>query len=166
LQIDDELLDKKSNGGPIAGIVLYFSNDHSETLKILKLLVSLFKEEAEIGVMKIDIPYHLSVPVYNVRINNLICYAQGDRCSKLDRQISDEEAKIKQNTPIDDYKIPIWIKKIKENCTDSTKDEINKKTYNYIGENVCDIELLDNCIDKPICYLTTNPRSMISPLQI
>jgi len=166
---DDLLLNKKYNGGPIAGIVLYLSNEHNEISKILKILVSLFKEEAQIGEMKIDIPYHLSILAYNIRINNLICYAQGDRILKLNRQISDEEAKTKQNKPlIDEYKIPLWIKNMKKECTDPTKDkdEINEKTYRYTGEKICDIELLDDCIDKYICYLTTTPRSMISPLEI
>lgn len=161
----DSFMDLNINGGPSPSIVLYSSEYSDLTLQLLKVLVESFKEEEYIGTMtesNENQDFQLKVPIYNVRINNLICYAHGDRGYKLDTQLED----LKKSSKKLPYKIPIWLHNMKSECNEETKDAINKESYNYVGEPVCDIELNDDCIKNPNCYLTLKPNRMVNPSDI
>ena len=170
LMESDELIDLEYNGGPSASIVLYSSSDKQFTLNLLRVIVGLFKEESLIGAMSQDIPHFLSVPIYNVRINNLICYAHGDRNTKTVLELEDRKnfKKLIPKLKKSDLKIPQWLYNLKDKCTNNEKinEKINKKSYSYIGEKICDIDLNDDCIDKHICYLTLDKEHMINPEEI
>ena len=141
----------------------HYLNERS--LQLLKVLVDSFKEEDYIGLMteiNEELDFQLKVPIYNVRINNLICYAHGDRGFKLDYQTADIKS-LSKKLP---YKMPKWLHDMKGECNQETKDAINKKSISYVGEPVCDIELNDDCFEQSNCYLTLKPDHMVNPQDI
>ena len=175
------------NGGPAATIVLYSSDNADDTKDLLKILISAFESEADekngIGLMNYTKPFNTCVPIYNIRVNSLICYAHGDRGIKLNYvlKIRGEAAAASKATAskataskataskatdskafINEYSIPQWMHTMKINCA-KKKEEVNRKSEYYVGEKICDIELNENCTDKNICFSTSTPENMLDP---
>ena len=139
---DIELI--KSNGGPTASIVFYTSTaDPNIVRRYLQLIVKGFPEEESIGLMSLE---DGSMPFGNVRVNHMLCYAQGDRMKKLKQRKNNVS---KNKTQRQSKTVPPWIKKLQTNCN---TNKAATKSKRYLGINVCSNPVDDTCTES-YCYL-------------
>ena len=77
-----ERIPETSRNTTIPTVVIYTGTDSAEEAKeILEVLLEAFPEHDAIGLM--DLGVANKIPYGNIRLNKLICYAQGDRQTKL-----------------------------------------------------------------------------------
>lgn len=155
---DSEL--KRRNGGPAATIVIYTRTSTLEVIKfMLRTLIASFPEADAIGFM--ELTGTLTLPYANVRLNKMLCYAQGDRVNKLQTKRSDSK---KKNGERSRKYIPDWIIDIQSKCG---TEEANKLSQLYLGIDICTIgEILhdEQCVDD-ICYLAVD-KNVLDPRAI
>lgn len=148
-----------ANGGIVPVIVFYCNNDRNQVKKILEQMVKSFSSDiAVIGSLVPEYPFR--VLPFNVRLNSLISYAQGDRTDKL-------KARMKfQQTKRHDYKTPNWVLDMMKKCSTET---INQ-SMRFLGKNVCSEPvksmILDPTCEDDICWLTAYPEDMLDPRSI
>lgn len=161
------LYDIHTDGGLSPTIVIYASSDNGIMSLLLNRVLELFRgQEEEIGLM--DDRGILKLSPFNIRLNNLVSYAAGDRGQSLDAMIRNI-GNIRQYT---DYTIPRWLTDMQSSCTAATRDEINRRSQLYIGVDACDeagaaIDYAAKCReartpDMKYCYLTKN-ADMLDP---
>ena len=159
--------DIRIDGGITPTIVIYASSDNGIMSRLLNLVLELFRgQEEEIGLM--DDRGILKLSPFNIRLNNLVSYAAGDRGQSLDAMIRNI-GNIRQYT---EYTIPRWLTDMQSSCTATTRDEINRRSQLYIGVDACDeagaaIDYAAKCReartpDMKYCYLTKN-ADMVDP---
>lgn len=131
-----------SNGGPTASIVFYTSSEDPDVVRrYLQLIIRGFPEESSIGLLGIE---GGPVPMGNVRVNHMLCYALGDRLDKIKLQK-------KNRTQRRAKPVPSWLKRLQKSCgVNSTK--ANKKSQRYLGINICNNPVDEFCTDNQ-CYL-------------
>ena len=128
---DTFLIDENMNGGSLPSIIIYSNENKDDTKEFIKKILALFTPEEieKIGFM--DLSNKLTIPPFNIRINNLIAYAMGDRSLKLDEKI---RALRKKPLPDSPYRIPKWfLDKIDE----LKEDELNEYSKKYLGFEYC-----------------------------
>jgi len=132
-------------------IVIYTSTDNAEEVKeILEEFIRAFPESEEIGLCELGDSQR--IPYGNIRLNKLICFAKGDRAMKLNEVRSDiQYGRLSKKT------IPPWILEMVNTCKQS--DEVNKRSQNFFGLNICDnnyssILSESKCDIQPFCYLS------------
>jgi hypothetical protein len=77
-----ERVQETSRNTTIPTVVIYTGTDSAqETKEILETLLKAFPEHDTIGLMELGAAN--KIPYGNIRLNKLICYAQGDRLTKL-----------------------------------------------------------------------------------
>jgi hypothetical protein len=136
----------ESNGGPTASIVFYTSTaDPDIVRRYLQLIVKGFPEETSIGLMSVEGGF---MPFGNVRVNHMLCYAQGDRGIKLKQRKSNIS---KDKTLRQSKSIPAWLKKLQTNCS-SNKTKAVTKSKRYLGINACSNPVDETCTES-YCYL-------------
>jgi len=136
----------KSNGGPTASIVFYTSTaDPDIVRRYLQLIVKAFPEEESIGLMSLE---EDSIPFGNVRVNHMLCYAQGDRGLKLKQRKNNVS---KNKTQRQSKTLPSWLKKLQTNCG-SNKAKAVTKSKRYLGLNACSNPVDETCTER-YCYL-------------
>ena len=92
------------NGGVAPVIVIYCNSDSEQVKNVLSVLLKEFEREVDIiGSMTTDYKYRV-VP-FNVRLNSLLFYAQGDRTMKL-------HARANHTSPIMPKRYTTYITKI------------------------------------------------------
>jgi hypothetical protein len=159
--------DIRTDGGITPTIVIYGSSDNGIMSRLLNLVLELFRgQEEEIGLM--DDRGSLKLSPFNIRLNNLVSYAAGDRGQSLDAMLRNI-GNIRQYT---EYTIPRWLTDMQSGCTAATRDEINRRSQLFIGVDACDeagaaIDYAAKCReartpDMKYCYLTTN-ADMLDP---
>lgn len=150
------LLSDEINGGVAPSIVVYpQTQDANELRIILNLILKAFPEEEKIGNM--ELTGTMTIPFGNIRLNHMLCYAQGDRSNKLDYKIYN-----KRSQAVSHKFIPAWLTKMKGEC--STSSELQSKNSElFFGFPICDSDAVYNaqCID-PICYLAVD-ETMLDP---
>jgi hypothetical protein len=152
------------NGGATPMIVMYMDDNNDFVRTVLDILLEEFKNDIPIiGGMTVDYKYR--VLPFNVRLNSLISYAQGDRSKKLDAREAFEKVKATKT-----YFMPSWLKEIKDTACESSKQENEILTMQLFGKNICSAEnqaMLsnENCLDD-VCWLTAYPNDMLDPRSI
>ena len=164
-EVNTEMI--KLNGGGVPSIVLYSNQDNSSTKAILDTLLSEFKNDvARIGAMTPDYKYRI-LP-FNVRLNSLISYAQGDRLLKLDNrsEVANQIASSKK------YFMPDWIAEIirisnETRANRKIQRDLSTMSLQLLGKDITQPDLQaalsdTRCIDD-ICWMTANPSTMLDP---
>ena len=140
----------------IPAVVIYTGTQNKEEVKIIiEEFIKAFPESEEIGTCELGDPQ--KIPYGNVRLNKLICYAQGDRTMKLEKVRFDIIRK-----SFDGYTyvktIPPWIIQMRSKCDSPDEvDKVNKKSQHFFGVNICDAQyeqLTNQCTIQPFCYLS------------
>ena len=152
------------NGGATPMIVLYMNNDIEFIKQVLNILLIEFEPDIqEIGAM---IPqYRYRILPFNIRLNSLISYSQGDRCFKLDaREAFKKKKKAKE------YFIPTWVKNILQPKCSIQEDPPNNEmiSMQIFGKNICKAEedyFNENCLDD-ICWITAYPDTFLNPMDL
>jgi len=156
----DDTVYRKINGGPAASIVIYTRTDFNHYLIfMLKAILTSFPEADTIGFMVLT--GNRTLPYANVRLNKMLCYAQGDRGTKLRAKRNNTT---KKNGSRSQKHIPDWVFDIQSNCR---TEEANNLSQLYLGVDICPIgdSLHDEqCVDD-ICYLAIS-KSMLDPRSI
>lgn len=164
LPTNDALRSDDINGGVMPGIVIYAPDDPVRTKMLLERILALFPEHAEIGHMSLT--GDETLPPFNVRINRLVCYAHGDRSTKLDARIADRKA----GRASARYTTPRWLDTMLSSCSADTRDELNAKTQLFLGQDICAEDgtaiPLDEPCYKDMCYLTHEKAAMLDPQTI
>lgn len=164
LPTNDAIRSDDINGGVMPGIVIYAPEDPVKTTMLLKRILALFPEHAEVGHMSLT--GDETLPPFNVRINRLICYAHGDRSTKLDARIADKKAG--RASAI--YTTPRWLDTMRASCSVATRDELNAKTDLFLGHAICAEDGTTIPLDEPcykdMCYLTHAKEAMLDPQTI
>jgi hypothetical protein len=151
---------RKNNGGPAASIVIYTRTSTKEVIIfMLRTLLTGFPEADTIGFM--ELTGKETLPYANVRLNKMLCYAQGDRVTKL---MAKRNNLTKKNGTRSQKYIPDWILDIQTNCP---SEEANQMSQLYLGVDICPTgDLLQDtqCIDD-LCYLAID-KNMVDPRSI
>jgi hypothetical protein len=144
-------------------------NEHEDIIrylimsKLLRLVLALFPDHEELGLMDITGTHKLSP--FNIRLNSLVSYATGDRATSLDAMIENmgSRGKITRTPP---YTIPKWLDDMTQECTPATRDNLNRQSQLFLGIDACDsdgkhIDYYEKCKgtiteDKKYCYITRN----------
>ena len=145
---------ERSRNTVLPTVVIYTATDSAEELKeILEEMLEAFPEHEEIGLMDFGVANKIAYG--NIRLNKLICYAQGDRLMKLTE---------KQRNPKYIKQIPNWVTNMISKCKMSQED-INKRSQTFFGINFCDemySQLSEDCSIEPVCYFSLN-KSCLDP---
>jgi hypothetical protein len=123
---------------------------------MLRAILASFPEANTIGFM--ELTGSETLPYANVRLNKMLCYAQGDRGVKLRAKRNNTT---KKNGSKSKKYIPDWIFDIKSNCG---TEEANNLSQLYLGVDICQIgdSLQDEqCVDD-ICYLAVD-KNILDP---
>ncbi len=164
----------RANGGSAPTIVIYGNDNREEMIPILNALLKEFKSEISIlGGMTPDYPYR-ALP-FNVRLNSLIQYAQGDRGRKLDARDRFIEKIKTSNDRKKAYGFAQWAVKEfgPQKCADPTQTEkLSRLSLQLFGKNICLPQYQTylskkECLDD-ICWMRplTSKEPMISPFEI
>jgi hypothetical protein len=141
--LPDDIVLRTINGGPAASIVLYTRTADPDVMhKYLQTIMQAFPEHEVIGSM--DLENDISIPYGNVRLNRLLCYAQGDRQEKIANKKANRAAAVRPKKAI-----PEWIKEL----TDA-------QSRLYLGLPAPGA-LNDTCVED-ICYLAID-KTMLDP---
>jgi len=153
----DDTVYRKINGGPAASIVIYTRTSTKDVITfMLRALLTGFPEADTIGFMELN--GNLTLPYANVRLNKMLCYAQGDRGTKL--RAKRNNLTMKNGSRSQKY-IPDWVIDIQSKCG---TEEANNLSQLYLGIDICPIgDVLhdDKCVDD-ICYLAID-KNMLDP---
>jgi len=153
----DDSVYREHNGGPAASIVIYTRTAEPYWMTfMLRAIITLFPEADTIGFM--ELTGNATLPYTNVRLNKMLCYAQGDRGTKLRTKRSNLT---KKNGARSQKSIPDWIFDIKSKC--DTR-EANDLSQLYLGVDICstgDTLHDEQCVDD-ICYLALD-KNMLDP---
>jgi len=168
---DKDMYNLALSGGISATIVIYGSSDSVIMSTLLRLVLGLFPDHEELGLM--DTAGTLKLSPFNIRLNTLVSYAAGDRNTSCDLML-DNIGKIGSTPP---YTIPKWFDDMRSKCTPATKDELNRQSQLFLGIDACNsdgsiIDYKKKCKeetiteDKKYCYITTtgdtlDPRTFI-----
>jgi hypothetical protein len=146
--LPDDSTFRNNNGGPAATVVLYTRTSDPNIMRTyLKTILTAFPEHNIIGSM--DLENKDSIPYGNVRLNRLLCYAQGDRNQKLKAKNANLKAAVPYKKPI-----PDWIKELNES---QSRLYLGLAALKNRGIN-------DNCVED-ICYLAID-KTMLDPRTI
>jgi hypothetical protein len=164
---DTITLSDKMNGGAVATFVIYAGMNPNYMMLLLHSLHIIFKGEEHIigGMTTLDAPT-VGIPTFNVRLNQLIAYASGDRGKKLNARLHDNGFEVADPPPKGTFKKPDWIADMQAACSDRTKDEINKDALLWIGHELCDAtgKALPDPTPCGICYMTSKEAEpMVTP---
>ena len=150
------------NGGAAPTIVIYWNNNAADLKEALELFLQEFKrDEPIIGQMTVDYAYR--VLPFNVRLNSLLLFAQGDRISKLTNR-----EKQRTNGSLKQYFMADWVKRMIEKCgTEDKQEDIANLSMQLLGKNICLPEVQESlskpeCLDD-ICWMTADPKNMFDP---
>ena len=159
---DTDMYSLKKNGGIAATIVIYGSSDPAIMSKLLQLVLDLFPDHEELGLM--DTTGTLKLSPFNIRLNTLVSYATGDRSISSDfmlANIGKKGTNIIRDPP---YTIPTWFDNMTRDCTPATREDLNRHTQLFLGIDACDsdgnrIDYYEKCKgtiteDKKYCYIT------------
>ena len=161
------------DGGISATIIIYGSSNPIIMSKLLKLVLALFPDHEELGLMDTTGPHKLSP--FNIRLNSLVSYATGDRATSLDAMIENirNGTKVTRTPP---YTIPAWFDNMTQDCTPAKREDLNRHSQLFLGIDACDsdgsrINYYEKCKDpitkdKKYCYITRtgdtlDPRTFI-----
>ena len=147
-----------SNGGIIPTIIIYGSSDIDIMIKLIRLVLELFPNHEELGLM--DDSNVLKLSPFNIRLNKLVSYAAGNRSTTLNALISN----IQSGKKNPEYNIPAWFKDMQSGCTPATYNDLNRKSQLFLGIDACNssgdpIDYDAKCnkpptADMKYCYLT------------
>jgi hypothetical protein len=137
----------KANGGPTASIIFYTSTSDPDIVRrYLQLIVAGFPEAESIGLMNLEDD---SIPFGNVRVNHMLCYAEGDRGIKMRRRANN----MKKNKTLRQAKaVPAWLRRLQESCG-SNKTRATRRSRRYLGIDVCGVPPIDETCSESYCYL-------------
>jgi hypothetical protein len=163
---DTSISNIKSDGGIVPTIVIYGSSDPKIMSSLITTIMNMFPDPERIGLMDTHGTHTLSP--FNIRLNNLVSYAGGNRVDTLSNLIENIK-NIKQYTT---YTIPTWLKNLQKGCSKETRTGLNQQMQLFIGNDACDetgaaIDYEAKCKephtpDMKYCYLTKSP-DMIDP---
>ena len=164
---DIALLSDTVNGGAAATFVIYAGMDPNAMILLLHSLHIIFKGEEHIigGMTTLDAPT-IGIPTFNVRLNQLIAYASGDRGKKLNARLQDDGVPVEGAPPKGTFKKPDWIADMQKACSNTTKDAINKDALLWLGHELCDAtgKALPDPTPCGICYMTSkDAEPMVNP---
>lgn len=149
------------NGGASPIMVLYMNTDSKLVGKVLDKLLNEFKSEKDkLGAMTPDYKYR--VLPFNVRLNSLLSYAQGDRCQKLDNREGFLTGSIGNPKS---FFMAKWVKDMMNNeCNNSNTAAISMQLF---GKNICDKEnkreLQDEFNTDDLLWMTAYPEDFLDP---
>jgi len=153
-----------SNGGIAPTIVIYGSADIDIMIKLIRLVLELFPDHEELGLM--DDSNTLKLSPFNIRLNTLVSYAAGNRGTTLNALISNIESG--KHNP--EYRIPAWFKDMQSECTSATYNDLNRKSQLFLGIDACNssgapIDYDEKCNKPPTanmkyCYLTKTGNTL------
>jgi len=130
---DTGLYDIRADGGIAPTIVIYGASDKVIMTRLLNLVLWLFRGEYErIGLM--DEQGSLKLSPFNIRLNRLVSFAVGDRNATLNYMM----ANITNIGHYTDYTMPNWLTEMQAACKPETREEINRRSQLFIGEDACD----------------------------
>jgi hypothetical protein len=159
--IDGDVLLREANNGVAGTIVIYGSSDVAEQLKLLTILLRMFPNHEDMGLM--DIRDRSTLTVGHIRLNKMISYSGTDRGQLIDRM----KANI-LSFPVDPTVLPPWLR-ADAVCKEGGLG--NEESQLYIGMDVCDaagrpIDYTALCntaprtLDQGYCYL---PETLMDP---
>jgi hypothetical protein len=150
----DDSVYREQNGGPAASIVIYTRTAEQYWMTfMLRAIITLFPEADTIGFM--ELTGNATLPYSNVRLNKMLCYAQGDRGTKLRTKRNNLT---KKNGARSQKSIPDWIFDIKSKCPANDLSQL------YLGVDICstgDTLHDEQCVDD-LCYLALD-KNMLDP---
>lgn len=164
----------KLNGGGVPTIVLYASHNNETTKGVLESLLAGYKDHVStLGSMTPDYKYRI-LP-FNVRLNSLIAYAQGDRSAKLNNRnqfAGFASMRVEAYIHLKKYFMPNWVSDMivqanEERVNQKTKRTLSTLSLQLLGKDICSPELQTElydprCLDD-ICWMTGVPKSMLDP---
>jgi hypothetical protein len=145
--LEGDVLLREANNGVAGTIVIYGSADTAEQSKLLTILLRMFPNHEDMGLM--DIRDRSTLTVGHIRLNKMISYSGTDRGQLITR--------LKANVlsfPADPTVLPPWLR-ADAVCKEGGLG--NEESQLYIGMDVCD------AAGRPIDYTAlcnTAPRTM------
>jgi len=159
---DTELYRLKMNGGIAPTIIIYGSSDPAIMSKLLQLVLDLFPDHEELGLMDTTGIFKLSP--FNIRLNTLVSYAAGDRGKSLNFMLANIGKKGTNVVRTPPYTIPKWFDDMTRDCTPATREDLNRRSQLFLGIDACNsdgsrIDYYEKCKgtiteDKKYCYIT------------
>ena len=167
----------KWNGGGVPTIVFYANHKDQITKTMLNVLLSEFQEE--VGTLGAFTPeYKYRILPFNVRLNSLIAYAQGDRSAKLDNRTQFagfSSMRVEDYIHVKKYFMPDWIRDMMAQANESRANkkvlkEISTFSLQTLGKDVSLPEVQAMLADprclNDICWMTGMPKTMLDPRTI
>ena len=158
---DEDLYKLEMNGGITPTVVIYGSSDPTIMSELLRLVLDLFPDHEELGLM--DTTGTLKLSPFNIRLNTLVSYAAGDRNKSSDlmlENIGKKGTNVIRDPP---YTIPTWLDDMTKECTPAKKEDLNRHSQLFLGIDACDsdgnrIDYYEKCkdtitLDKKYCYV-------------
>jgi len=171
---DEDLYKLIVNGGIAPTVVIYGSSDPTIMSELLRLVLDLFPDHEELGLM--DTTGTLKLSPFNIRLNNLVSYAAGDRNISSDLMLENIGKKGTNVTRTPPYTIPKWFDDMTHECTPAKMEDLNRHSQLFLGIDACNsdgsrIDYYEKCndtitLDKKYCYITRdgdtlNPRTFV-----
>ena len=165
---DTVLYNLTHNGGIAATVVIYGSSDPAIMSELLRLVLDLFPDHEELGLM--DTTGTLKLSPFNIRLNTLVSYAAGDRNISSDLMLENIGKKGTNTIRDPPYTIPKWFDDMTQECTPAKREDLNRHSQLFLGIDACDsdgsrIDYYEKCNDtitedKKYCYITRDGNTL------